>query len=86
MLGGYVGTYQLAPNINLTIARDGDHLTVQVTGQPAFPIFPEGPRDFFLKVVDAQITFVADANGRATQLVLHQAGRDEPAKRLAPTP
>lgn len=86
MLGGYVGTYRLDVEIKVTIARSADHLTVQVTGQPAFPIFPEGPRDFFLKVVDAQITFVADANGRATQLVLHQAGRDEPAKRIAPTP
>ncbi|HEV2422338.1 MAG TPA: serine hydrolase [Candidatus Acidoferrales bacterium] len=86
LFDGYVGTYQLVPNVNLTIARDGDHLTVQVSNQPAFPIFPEGPRDFFLKVVDAQITFVTDSSGRATELVLHQAGHDEPAKRLTPAP
>ena len=86
LFDGYVGVYQLAPNINLTVARDGDHLTVQVTGQSAFPIFPEGPRDFFLKVVDAQITFVTDSSGRATELILHQGGVDQPAKRITPAP
>jgi len=46
------------------------------------PIFPEGPRDFFLKVVEAQITFEVDASGRATALVLHQAGQNQRAKRI----
>jgi len=84
LLDGYVGTYQLAFTVNLTIARDGDHLTLQVTGQPAFPMFPEGPRDFFLKITDAQVTFVTDSAGRATGLVLHQGGIDQHAKRIAP--
>ncbi|MGC1105673.1 MAG: serine hydrolase [Candidatus Acidiferrales bacterium] len=81
LFDGYVGTYQLAPNFSLVITRDADHLDVQATGQPKFPIFPEGPRDFFLKAVDAQITFVTDSSGRATELILHQAGMDQPAKR-----
>ena len=83
LFDGYVGTYQLAPNIILAVARDSDHLTVQVTGQPKFPLFPEGPRDFFLKVVDAQITFVTDSTGRATELILHQGGLDQHAKRTS---
>lgn len=36
-----------------------------------------------MKVVDAQLEFSgSDAQGRATQLILHQNGRDMPAKRL----
>ena len=58
-------------------------VVVQATGQPNFEIFPEGDRDYFLKVVDAQITFVTDGQGRATELVLHQGGRDQHAKRAA---
>ena len=54
----------------------------QATGQPKFQIFPEGPRDFFFKVVDAQITFQPDASGRATSLTLHQNGANVPAKRI----
>jgi serine-type D-Ala-D-Ala carboxypeptidase/endopeptidase len=79
---GFVGHYQLAPNFILVISREGDRLFVQATGQPKFEIFPETDRDYFLKVVDAQITFVIDANGRAAELILHQNGRDLHGKRL----
>lgn len=79
---GYVGQYQLAPNFIMTITRDGTQFFVQATGQPKLEIFPEGERDFFLKVVDAQITFETDSQGRATGLVLHQNGMNQPAKRL----
>jgi len=39
-------------------------------------------REFFYKVVDAQITFETDSSGRATSLTLHQNGADMPAKRV----
>jgi CubicO group peptidase (beta-lactamase class C family) len=78
----YVGTYQLAPNFQITITRDGDHLFEQATNQPKVEIFPESEKDFFLKVVDAQITFVTDSSGRATSLVLHQNGRNIPGRRV----
>ena len=54
----------------------------QATGQGKVEIFPSSPTEFFLKVVDAQITFVKDASGAVTQLVLHQGGRDMPGKKL----
>ena len=79
---GYVGQYQLAPNFILTISREGDQLYAQATDQPKVPIFPESERDFFYKVVDAQITFETDASGRATSLTLHQNGANMPAKRI----
>jgi serine-type D-Ala-D-Ala carboxypeptidase/endopeptidase len=79
---GYVGTYQLAPGVVFTITRDADHLYAQLTGQQTFEIFPQSKNDFFYKVVDAQITFVTDSAGRATELVLHQAGIDQHAKRI----
>ncbi len=78
---GYVGQYQLAPNFILTITREGDSLYAQATNQPKFQIFPETKKDFFFKVVDAQITFETDSEGRANALVLHQNGRDLRAKR-----
>lgn len=82
LFDGYAGRYQLAPNFIITITRDGDHLFEQATGQPKFEIFPEGDRDYFLKVVDAQITFVTDSNGRATGLILHQNGRNAHGNRI----
>ncbi len=82
----YAGIYQLAPNVNLTVRRNGDHLFAQLTGQPNFEIFPEGERDYFYKVVDAQITFVTDSSGKATELILHQSGRDQHALRIGDAP
>ncbi len=79
---GYVGSYQLAPNFVLTVTREGSQLFVQATGQPKFEVYPESDRDYFLKVIDAQITFQIDSQGRATELILHQGGMDQRAKRV----
>lgn len=81
LFDSYIGNYELAPNFVITITRDGDQLFGQATNQPKFQLFPEGERDFFLKVVDAQITFVTDSQGKATELILHQGGIDQHAKR-----
>ena len=76
----YAGRYQLAPNFVLTVTREGDHLFAQATGQPKFELFAESEKEYFLKVVDAQITFEVDAGGAVNQLVLHQAGQNVPAE------
>jgi serine-type D-Ala-D-Ala carboxypeptidase/endopeptidase len=81
-LDNYVGSYQLAPTMILAVSRDGDQMFVQLTGQPKFQLFSEAPGKFFLKVVDAQLTFNTDAQGKATEAILHQGGRDMTAKRI----
>lgn len=78
----YVGRYKLTPSFIITVTREGDRLFVQATGQQKFELFAEGERDFFLKEVDAQITFEGDPEGKAARLVLHQNGADQPAKRI----
>jgi hypothetical protein len=85
VLQSYIGRYQLAPQAFVTVTREGDHLFAQVTGQEVYEIFPEGPKEFFWKVVDAQVTFDVAPDGHATGLVLHQNGRDVSAKRIGGT-
>ena len=77
----YVGDYELAPGFVLTVTREGDRLMTQATGQQKVEVFPSSETEFFLKVVDAQITFVRGPEGKVDQLVLHQGGRDMPAKK-----
>jgi CubicO group peptidase (beta-lactamase class C family) len=79
---GYVGRYQLTPNILLSISREGNHLYLQLTGQPRFELFPASEKEYFLKVVRAEVSFSTDSHGVATGLVLHQGGRDIPARRI----
>jgi len=76
------GDYELAPGFIITILRRGDKLISQATGQPEVELFPESETRFFLKVADAQVDFVKDADGRVTGLVLHQGGQDMPAKKI----
>lgn len=75
-LGRYAGEYRITPAFALQITLDGGRLYAQATAQPRFEVFAESPTDFFYKVVDAQLTFVAGADGKVTHLVLHQNGLD----------
>lgn len=75
----YLGEYQLGP-MTLTVTRDGDRLLAQPTGQSKAELFPESETKYFLKVVDAKITFVKDESGKVTHLILHQGGEQKATK------
>jgi hypothetical protein len=74
-LQSLVGEYQLAPQIIITIIADGEQLYAQLTGQAAFPVFPYESDKFFFKVVDAQLFFERDADGRIDAVILNQNGQ-----------
>jgi hypothetical protein len=82
VLDGYIGSYQLAPEFFVTFTVEGGKLYTQVTGQPKFQAFAKSDKEFFLKVVDASLTFVTDSHGKATSVILHQGGHDQEAKRV----
>ena len=73
----YVGIYELAPTVTITIMLDGGNLGAQLTGQGKNAIFPQSETLFFLKVVDAQLEFAVDGSS----VVLHQSGRSTKAAR-----
>jgi len=81
-LARYVGSYQLAPNFAIEVTASADTLYGQPTGQPKFRLWPETELDFFLKEVDAQITFIRDPDGTITGLMLHQNGLNTPAPKV----
>lgn len=81
LLQRYTGTYELVPGFNIEISRDGDQLYAQATGQPRFEIYPKSDTEFYLKVVEAQIIFSADAEG-VVSMALHQNGQVMPGKKV----
>jgi uncharacterized protein YneR len=83
ILAAYVGTYQLAPKVNIMITVNDDQLVSQMSGQGKIPLFAESETLFFPKVVDAEIEFGKDEKGPF--LVLHQGGRDQKAVRTSDT-
>ncbi|CAN5899643.1 hypothetical protein BH24BAC1_BH24BAC1_24330 [soil metagenome] len=80
----YTGSYQLNPRLTLHVSREGDKLFVEPTGQGKFEIFPDGLHHFYLKVVDAQLTFTQKGKEQAPEVTLHQNGQNTPARRVEP--
>lgn len=81
--GDYIGKYQFNFGV-LDVVLKSDHLEAQLTGQAAHPVFASGKDKFFYKVVDAQLDFERDGDGKVIAVVLHQNGRDLRAPRIAP--
>ena len=79
---GYVGHYRFGESSVMTISREGNRLLSRLTGQPPVEIFPNSKTEYFAKIVNAQITFEVDAQGRATAITLHQNGKHHAAPRM----
>jgi hypothetical protein len=77
-----LGQYELRPGFILTVVRDGDKLNVEPTGQPRTELMPESETQYYVEVVDAQVTFVKDERGQVTHLVFRQGARDTTAKKI----
>src|SRR5579862_6837282 len=82
ILAHYVGVYAMSPAANMTITLVDGQLISQMTGQGKVPLFAESETMFFPKVVNAELEFPGGEKGPASQLILHQNGRDMIAKRL----
>jgi tetratricopeptide (TPR) repeat protein len=78
----YAGAYELGPNFIITITVEDGKLMGEPTGQPKIELYPTSETEFYVKVVDAQVTFVKSEQGVVTQLILHQNGRNMPAKKI----
>jgi CubicO group peptidase (beta-lactamase class C family) len=82
VLKQYEGEYQFSPSFSITVSMDGKVLKAQATGQPSFELFAEAENKFFLKVVDAQLEFIRNSDGKVTELVLYQNGAQPKGKKI----
>ena len=82
VLESYIGKYELMPSFILTVTKEGSQLKAQATGQSAVDIFPKSENVFYLKVVNAQITFNKSDNGEVDSLTLLQGGQEIKGKRI----
>ena len=78
-----VGAYQMANGPAMLITLENGQLLSKLGNQQAIPVFPESKTMFFSKVVNAELEFTKDdSQGRPSELILHQNGRDLTMKRL----
>ncbi len=78
----YVGRYALTPTFVITFSREGERYFVQATGQSRLETFAASETEFFLKAVEARVSFVEGKDGKFRTLILHQNGLDQPGQRL----
>ena len=81
-----VGRYRLAPDQIFDVTISSDRLLAQLTGQPAYRVFPSSAWTVSYRCVGAQLTFKPGVDGRAARLILHQNGHDQHAERIASRP
>ena len=72
----YVGEYDYGNDVILTVTKEDDRLFAQLVGQEKYDIFPKLETEFFWKVVDAQIDFVKDEQGKVIKAIHRQVGID----------
>ena len=70
----YVGKYELDGLTQLTFTKAGDNLLLQI-GESQDTLYPESDSEFFSKSADVQFTFVRNARGEVTHLIMTENGR-----------
>ena len=84
-LAKFEGVYDLEPDFALTVALNGDSLTLQGTNRPVRHMMYQGVTDghpcFFLPEVHTEVDFLPDAAGNVTSLILREGGELPARKR-----
>ncbi|HEY5883407.1 MAG TPA: DUF4440 domain-containing protein [Pyrinomonadaceae bacterium] len=76
-----VGQYELAPNLIIAISRDGDRLFSEVGGRRS-ELASESDNRFSFPSANIKITFVKDANGQVTHMIVNDNGREGQARKI----
>jgi hypothetical protein len=84
-LDAFTGVFESGPQARFTVIRREHHLQVRLTGQPFLPVKCIGKDRFRYDAVVAELRFNRE-NDAVTSLVLHQNGREVPAKRSGNAP
>ena len=77
----YVGEYEVAPGLILSVTKEGDRLFSQSPGQPRSEMLPESESTFFSRDIDAQFTFVREGD-HVVRVVIRRAGREFQARKI----
>ena len=78
----YLGKYELRPDFIVTVAREGNSLFLQGSGQPRFEVQPESETKFFSKAPAVTIEFAMSPEGKVTHALVTQGGTERTAKKI----
>jgi hypothetical protein len=79
---GFAGNYQMEDGMELAFEVKSDTFWLVLPDNARFQLFAENEYKFFLKVFDAQCTFVPAQDGEVNNMIWHQGGGDYKAIRV----
>jgi len=80
----YIGTYiGQKPEEQFVVTKKNDLLFIKLSGHEfEYPVFAESDIEFFLKHVDAQVSFIRDNNGQIKKAIVHLGAQDIAANKI----
>ncbi len=82
IIDAYLGDY-LVGSRTCSVVKEGDKLMLVAPGWMKAEAFPESETRFFLRAMDAQMTFVRNEKGEVTGFVFEMGNRTMQAKRVS---
>jgi aryl-alcohol dehydrogenase-like predicted oxidoreductase len=82
VLDRYVGEYEMASGMKVTVRRAGQGLSAQPAGQPEIPLSTLSETRFALPGGGPTLEFQLDGGGTVTGLIVEQGGQRMPAERI----
>src|SRR5438874_2310862 len=77
----YVGQYELAPNLVITISRDGNRLMSELGGRKS-ELIPQSETQFSIPAANIIVAFVRDASGQVTHMTVNDNGHEGQARKI----
>ena len=82
-LAAYAGTYALAKGLGLVVTLRDSTLWIRSTNAGnAVRLWPSSSTEFFIRELDADVSFRRGGDGRVSGLTFREYGHDHPAERI----
>jgi CubicO group peptidase (beta-lactamase class C family) len=83
LFADYVGEYESGPR-RITISADGGRLFLVALpfGREKVEMFAESDSDYFIQLDDIQFSFVRDASGKVTEMIVRPRGQESRFKKI----
>lgn len=72
----FEGIYRLPEGMELTFELERDTFWLKIPSQPKFQLFAESENKFFLKAFNAQCTFLIGDDGKVSEMIWREGGKD----------
>jgi len=82
VLDAYIGRYEVGPGMSVSVTREGNRLFGQIANQPKMELVPESETQFYIREMDAPVTFVKSETGEVKEALVELGGRTLRGKRV----